>query len=370
MRAAPEPYIKVHASGVRYIHWTERGLPGKRGQGRRQSTGTADAAKAQVIFAEWLLSKNLMERAGALPGSEQVFTVADLWGIYDKRHVQRKVVADDRLYFAWANLRGHFGACKLFDISGDVVEKYVEKRLAGKIGRRAKPPTVRRELGALVACLNWCADPSRKLIDPAAVPHIELPEHGEPADRWLTTHEIKKLFAAAADMRRVNKVHLARCERFLWLALETAARKEAICQLTWDRVDFETGVIHYDVPGRRKTKKRRAAPPISTALRAALERMRAEHGPEDGDLVVFNDTDPRRMVMRAAARAGLKGVTPHVLRHTAATHMARRGVPLWKIAKILGNTLAMVERVYAKHSPDDLREAVDTITGGAVEMGK
>ena len=47
-----------------------------------------------------------------------------------------------------------------------------------------------------------------------------------------------------------------------------------------------------------------------------------------------------------------------------------RAVPLWIIAKVLGNSLAMVERTYAKHCPDDLRQAVDTITGGAVEMGQ
>lgn len=232
-----------------------------------------------------------------------------------------------------------------------------------------QPLVIRRELGALVACFNWCADPKRKLIPADSVPHIELPDHGEPADRWLTTHEVRKLFDAASNMRRTEKQRLSRCERFLWLALETAARKEAICQLTWDRVDFETGVIHYDVPGRRRTKKRRSSVPMSKALRLAMDRMREERQPGDGDLVVFNDADPRKMVMRAAKLAGVAGVTPHVLRHTAATHMARRGVPLWKIAKILGNSLAMVERVYAKHCPDDLREAVDTITGGSVEMG-
>jgi len=50
--------------------------------------------------------------------------------------------------------------------------------------------------------------------------------------------------------------------------------------------------------------------------------------------------------------------------------MAGRGVPLSKIGKILGNTLPVVERVYAKHCPNDLCEAVDTITGSAVAMSK
>lgn len=357
--------LKPGPGGVFYIHWTEPGARGQRGRSRRESTGQRESTAAQIYFGEWLLLK---QKAPA-PES-QVWTVADLWSVYEQKHIERKVVAADRLDFAWANLKLHFGALKVSEITEDVVSDYTTKRQKGRLGRRVQPSTVRRELGALLGCLNWCADTKRKIIAKADVPNIELPDHGEPADRWLTTHEIRKLFDAASEMRRVDRTKLSRCEKFLWLALETGARKEAICQLTWDRVDFETNVIHYDVPGRRKTKKRRSAPPISTSLLPMLVRAREETRPASNDLVIENDSNPRRMVERAAKRAGLKGVTPHVLRHTAATHMARQGIPLWIIAKILGNTLAMVERVYAKHAPDDLRKAVDTITGGTVELGK
>ena len=44
--------------------------------------------------------------------------------------------------------------------------------------------------------------------------------------------------------------------------------------------------------------------------------------------------------------------------------MARRGVSLFLISKILGNTIAVVERTYAKYSPGDLQKAVDLITNG------
>ena len=50
--------------------------------------------------------------------------------------------------------------------------------------------------------------------------------------------------------------------------------------------------------------------------------------------------------------------------------MARRGVPLIEDRHDLGNTLTVVERVYAKHCPNDLCEAVDSIMGSAVAMSK
>jgi len=193
----------------------------------------------------------------------------------------------------------------------------------------------------------------------ADVPAFDLPEPSEPRDRWLREDELTVLLEAAAAYSRERGSRMSRVERFLWLALTTAARVEAICQLTWDRVDFETGVIDFNVPGRKKTKKRRAVVPISTALRPVLERMYKERA---GEFVMDHDGGGvGDRVRRIAEAAGIKGVTPHVLRHTAATHMARRGVYLWLIAKVLGNSLAMVEKVYAKHCPEDLRPAVDVI---------
>jgi integrase len=61
---------------------------------------------------------------------------------------------------------------------------------------------------------------------------------------------------------------------------------------------------------------------------------------------------------RAATAAGLKDVTPHTLRHTAATWMAQKGVSLWQIAGFLGHSsTAMIEQTYGHHSPDHLAEA-------------
>ena len=197
------------------------------------------------------------------------------------------------------------------------------------------------------------------------VPGFGLPADSEPRDRWLRRDEIDRLLAAAQSEGRMSRV-----ERFLWLALETAGRKQALLDLTWDRVDFETGVIHLALPGLKQTKKRRASVPISAALRPVLERAYTER---EGDLVLDHGGDVWTAVQSVVRRAGLApataraakatGVSPHVFRHTAATHMARRGVPLWLIAKVLGNSLTVVERSYAKHAPDDLRGAVDMISG-------
>jgi len=61
--------------------------------------------------------------------------------------------------------------------------------------------------------------------------------------------------------------------------------------------------------------------------------------------------------------AGLWGkVTPHTLRHTAATWLMQRGVPIWQAAGYLGMSAAMIERTYGHHHPDYMRGAAAAIT--------
>jgi integrase len=53
--------------------------------------------------------------------------------------------------------------------------------------------------------------------------------------------------------------------------------------------------------------------------------------------------------------AGLEGkVTPHTLRHTAATWLMQAGVDLWTAAGYLGMTAQTLERVYGHHHPGHL----------------
>lgn len=354
----PTYELKKHDNGTYYVHWTE----GRRS--KRVSTGAkeVDGPKgANAFLGQWLL----MEQKMPLDGGASTLTMEELWAVYRQKHL-KDVVSSYNSEKCWINLKEVFGALIATQVA-DAVEDYVEKREKGKIGGPAVSGTIRSELAHLRAMLNFVAAPEQKLLKPSEVPHFKLPAASEPRDRWLRTAELQKLIDAAAEIRRGD--YLSRGEIFLWLALETAARKTAIVELSWDRVDFETKTIDYNVPGRKKTKKRRSTVPISKALLPILVRAFEERNTES-DLVLGNKHDPWKSIRLIAKRAKVPGVSPHVLRHTAATHMARRGVPLWQIAGILANTVAMVEKVYAKHAPDGLVDAVNAISSGQLEAAE
>jgi integrase len=349
----PTYSLRQHDNSVWYIHWTD----GRRS--KRESTGQTEKAKAQIYLGEWLKGEKA-DREAKTPE----FTVADLWNLYFQKHVEKNNVTTEPAESVWKNLGAHFGLLLLPQVAA-AVDAYINLRRSGKIGRvPAKLSTIRNELIALRAALAWCAKPKQKIIPPGEIPAFDLPPAGEPRDRWLRIEEVKKLLAAAAKHRTGER--LSQVERFLWLALETSTRVTAALELTWDRVDFELGVIHFNVPGRRKTKKRRVSCPISKALRPILERAATER---NSNYVL--DAPNRYMwrdVKRIAKLAGVERVSPHVLRHTAGTLMLRGGVPAWQVAGVLGVTLQTLLNNYAHHVPDGLIGAVDMISGGQLEQ--
>ncbi|TIL91715.1 MAG: site-specific integrase [Mesorhizobium sp.] len=360
------PYLRKTRTGTFYVHWTESRV------GKRVSTRTKDPTSATAFFAAWLLR-------GQTPLAP---TLADVWTAYVEKHVRPETASAELIELAWKNLGKHFGKLSSSSLSQSAVDEYIERRTSGRLGRKVKPQTAGKEVSYLVAAVRFCASARRGLLPASYVRKISLPPPGAPSEKWFRPAEIEKLFAAALRLRLARggayAQRLSRVERFMWLALETAARREALLQLSWSRVDFEFGVIDLNVPGRPQTKKRRAVVPISDSLRPILERAYAERLHKDRDGLVLDNAGAiwpqfqrvaieagmsRQRKPKAGAKPKSTGFSPHVLRHTAASMMARNGAPLWKIGKVLGDKISTVEKFYAKHQPDDLRDVVNLISG-------
>jgi integrase len=151
---------------------------------------------------------------------------------------------------------------------------------------------------------------------------------------------------------------------YLLLALYTAGRPIAILDLTWDRVDFKRRTIQLDNPERDRTKKGRATVPLDDNL--AEQLLAAQKGALTKYVIEWNGNKVESIkgsVKRTARRAKLAGVTPYVLRHTAAVWMVEGGVPMGEISQYLGHTsTAVTERTYARYSPTHLRRAASAIS--------
>ncbi len=312
--------LKRARGGAYHIHWTEHGRT------RSASTGSADEAEAKAFLARFVVGRDE-------PDSPDQPRVREIVCAYVAARIE-KVSASSTLAFSAAPIKSLLGDLLPIDISDRTAERYAEQR-------PVKPGTVIRELGVLRAALHWAE--RQRWIDRA--PKFLMPvAHPEPRDRWLTKDEAAKLLEAA----KTPHVRL-----FILLGLLTGARSGALLDLKWSQVSDAT--IDF---GREHGNKRRAVVPINDRLRLALQEAAEQR---TSDYVIEYGGEPilnvKNAFRRTASAAGLPGVTPHVLRHTAATWMAMDGVPMRDIARFLGDTERTIERVYAKHSPDYLRRA-------------
>jgi integrase len=320
-----------------YIVWTERG------RSRERSTGTADREQAQIALAEFLQQRD--RRAG--PRDPSLILVTDVLTDYQEARGP-KVEAADRIAYAVLALTDFWEGNSVADVTPETCGRYAEKR-----GRSAG--TVRRELGALRAAVNY-AHKNGRITRPVAV---ELPERPEPRDRWLTRKEAAALIRAARTAQARLYMPL-----FILIGLYTGRRKEAILSLRWPQVKLEERIIDFDIAGRRRTNKRRGVIPIPPRLLPHLRRAR-RRGADLGYVLHVNGErigDIKKGFAAACERARLERVTPHTLRHTAATWIARDGTTsLEDAADYLAMSQETLRSVYRHHHPDFLRGAAESI---------
>lgn len=336
------PQLAINDAGIYEIRWTE----GRRS--KRKSCHTDDRQQAEASLGRFLIGRSEEKKVSTA-------NVAAILDAYYNEHVLKKCVAKQRQECCIAVLKAGLGTYDVQQLTPEVVSTYEAIRRSGKLnGNKVGDSTIRRELTCLGSALNHAVRHRRIL--PVDRPHIELPAKAPPKDLWLTSAQLDTLVEVAA---KTNKERMSRIYRFIVLASETASRKNAIITLRWQQVDLNARLIHFQNDGNQRTKKRRVAVPMSDVLHAMLTKAWAERTQDEWVLDVPTTLQRQFDAVTAAAGKGFEAVTPHTLRHTWATLAAQAGVPLFEIAGVLGDTLATVMEVYAHHSPDHLRGAVN-----------
>ena len=245
---------------------------------------------------------------------------------------------------AWKQAAPTFAHLRPDQIDRALCRRYRDERyLAGR-----KPNTVRKELEVVRAALNFHKRGDRAIF--------ELPPPPAPKERFLSKDEARRLLRGARKFPHVRA--------FIALSLATAARQSALLELTWGRVDMDRRVISLALgDGDDDRRKPRARVPMN---RRAYRYLRVLQAAATSPYVI--EWAGRRVLSikkgfgKACERAGLEGITPHTLRHTAASWMAIAGVPMFEIAKYMGHTDSRItEKKYAHLSPEHLRSAAKAL---------
>lgn len=343
--------------GTAYVYWYD----GARQRTERLSLRTADPVEAQKRFAAFLTEGH--DVIAKKPG--QGLTVIQALDDYLREHVAHHVVDRSRQEVIIGHLKAHFGDTAISGIDIPASRAYADARRNGEVGggRRRKDKTgsdstIRRELVVLQAAANHAAKWKRigpSATPPTGMPSIELTKENEVGpigdDDWLTKPELQRVLATATG----------RLKDFIVLAYDSASRKNAIERLARVQVDLPNSRVNLRSPteniNQRRSKKRRPVVPIGAAARPTYERLLIEN--KDSPWLFGAPVSMYRPFRNHLTGLGLAAkARPHVLRHTRATHLLHDGVSIYAVAKLLGDTVATVERVYGHHSPEFLAEAM------------
>jgi len=122
----------------------------------------------------------------------------------------------------------------------------------------------------------------------------------------------------------------------------TGLRCGDVVDLRWSAFDFKT----YTLTWRTAKRGKLVEIPIPVPLRNALSGLEIE-----GEPLLFPGTRTGKlykMVRGWGEKAGVENCHPHRFRHYAVCHWLARGLTLFDVAQLIGDTHQTVERHYAK----------------------
>ena len=214
------------------------------------------------------------------------------------------------------------------------IDEYITMRAKEGI----KPATTNRELSAISALYRYFIREGLMTSNPARFQSRR--KQGEHLPNTIPSEDLRKAYAHS-----VGVVHV-------WIGLlsTTGIRISELLGLNWEDIDFKSCSL--EIHG--KGNKDRIV--YTTSEYLDLMRQAYERNPTEGRIFRYNERDARHMIWEALkpwSRA--KQLSPHAIRHTFATTLARQGVNVATIATILGHNRIATTQKYIDMAQMDCR---------------
>jgi integrase len=238
---------------------------------------------------------------------------------------------------------------------GTIVKRDVVELLDGVVDRGGGL-TANHVLATVRKLFNWAV--ARGIVDASPVQGIKAPLAETARDRVLTDAEVLSFWEATGEVPYPFGP-------FARLLLLTGQRRTEVAGMTWDELDLDNP--SWLIPSNRTKNGEKHEVPLSAAaldILKSLPRIQSDKG------YVFTTTGETHVTGYSRAKADIdRRVSPmpawtfHDLRRTAASGMARLGINLPVIEKVLNHTsgsFAGIVGVYQRHSfADEKRNALE-----------
>ena len=324
---------------------------------RRYRKRSLENSRSGAILYEALLKQRLArgEPLDCDPHERQLTFEEFAWRWFDGYAVPNNRYHEQRMKKSvlQSSLIPFFGRMPISQITAYHIEQYKARALKEGVTRK----TVNNRLAIFRKCMitayEW-------LQLPGTPPKVAWLKCAPPRTDYLSADECALLLSHATGV-----VH-----EMILTALRTGMRQAELRGLQWHSMNWETrslAVRHSlnDLTKQLEPPKsnRERHIPLDVDLYETLYRRRQSTG------YVFVDDrgkpfDCKRVIRRlrqVRQQAGLRNFGWHTLRHTFASHLAIKGVPLHVVQALLGHSSITVTMRYAHVAPSTLRSAIEML---------
>lgn len=202
---------------------------------------------------------------------------------------------------------------------------------------------------------------SEKLLPLNVAEQLSLPRRWQRLPKSLTDSEITQLLKPVSAEENVDSL----CDQaILELAYGSGLRLSELCRIRLEQLHLEAGFINVIGKGNKER-----VVPVGRFAVAALQRYLDVARPKlvqrrsPGAVFLtkrgtqFAPVTLWRRIKKRVQRAGIeRNVTPHMLRHSFATHLLEHGADLRVIQELLGHTSISTTEVYTHVAQDRLKD--------------
>lgn len=223
--------------------------------------------------------------------------------------------------------------------------------------RRLGPRSIARAFVAVRGLYKYLLQDGHLKTDPSV--NLESPKQWQTLPHFLASEEVDKLLAAPDPSSALG----LRDKAMLEILYATGLRVSELVRLTAGNVNLDLGFV--TVIG--KGDKERVVPLGRTAIEWTAKYLRirrrlAGEAKNARTLFVTERGDPItrqafwKMIVSYGERASIGHITPHVLRHSFATHLLENGADLRSVQMMLGHSDISTTQIYTHITNERLRE--------------
>jgi len=242
-------------------------------------------------------------------------------------------------------------------VSASGIDHLLLRRFLALLSRNTKKSSIGRKLAAIRSFFRYLVRRGELGKNPAEL--ISTPKK----DKKLPFHLDIDQTTALMEAPTTENKHGLRDKAILELLYSSGLRVSELTGLNLKNIDISAELVR--VLG--KGGKERIVPIGSKAMKALQEYL-TERGVIKGDDPIFLNSRGSRINRRTVARivddyvlriAAFKRISPHILRHTFATHLLEGGADLRAIQELLGHASLSTTQKYTHVGIDRLMEVYD-----------